>query len=329
MELKLPNYDINQIEKIVEILESKKFFVISSHINIDGDAVGSEIALYILLKKLNKKVEVINQDQLPSLFRFLPYSQKIKIFEEKEKYKNFEVAIVVDCGSLERIGEVKKIIKNIPFIINIDHHLTNSEFGNINWVNPSFSSCGEMVYFICKKLSKIDKKQAISLYASIIYDTCCFLHRLSKYTMDIAKCLIDKNIHPEKIAQKLFFEKPIKSVNLFKMALDTLKFSKNRKICFMKVKKDFFKKTKTKEENTEGFVEYLISIKGVEVGVLLKERENGVKVSLRSKGKIDVESIAKKFGGGGHREASGCFLENKNMEEVEKIIVKELEWMEF
>ena len=95
----------------------------------------------------------------------------------------------------------------------------------------------------------------------------------------------------------------------------------------MKVKKEFFKKTKTKEEDAEGFVEYLISIKGVEIGVLFKERENGVKVSLRSKGKIDVESVAKKFGGGGHREAAGCFFENKNIEEVEKIIENELKWM--
>jgi phosphoesterase RecJ-like protein len=142
--------------------------------------------------------------------------------------------------------------------------------------------------------------------------------------MDIAKFLINKNINPERIAQKIFFEKSIKSVNLFKLSLETLKLSKNKKICFMKVKKEFFKKTKTKEEDTEGFVEYLISIKGIEVGVLFKERENGIKVSLRSKGKIDVESIAKKFGGGGHKEAAGCFFENKNIEEVEKIIEKEL-----
>jgi len=327
MELKLPDYDRTQIEKIVDILKSKNFFLISSHINIDGDGIGSEIALYISLKKLNKKVEIINQDKLPALFKFLPYSKKITVFNEKGKYQDFEVAIVVDCGNLERAGKTKKIIEKVPFVINVDHHITNSEFGNINWINPSFSSSGEMIYFICEKLTKIDKKQAICLYTSIIYDTCCFVHHLSKYTMDIAKFLINKNINPEKIAQKIFFEKSIKSVNLFKLSLETLKLSKNKKVCFMKVKKEFFKKTKTKEEDTEGFVEYLISIKGIEVGVLFKERENGVKVSLRSKGKIDVESIAKKFGGGGHREAAGCFFENKNIEEVEKIIEKELKWM--
>lgn len=327
MELKLPNYDRDQVDRIVDILKSKNFFLISSHINIDGDGIGSEISLYISLKKLNKKVEIINQDKLPTLFKFLPYSKKIKVFNEKEKYPDFEVAIVVDCGNLDRAGKIKKIIEKVPFVINIDHHITNSEFGNINWINSSFSSCGEMVYFICEKLTKIEKKQAICLYTSIIYDTCCFVHHLSRYTMDIVKNLINKKINPEKIAQKIFFEKSIKSVNLFKLSLDTLKFNKNKKVCFMKVKKEFFKRTKTKEEDTEGFVEYLISIKGVEIGVLFKEKENGVKVSLRSKGNIDVESLAKKFGGGGHREAAGCFFKNKNIEEVEKIIEKELKWM--
>jgi phosphoesterase RecJ-like protein len=146
--------------------------------------------------------------------------------------------------------------------------------------------------------------------------------------MEVVKNLIDIKINPEKIAQKIFFEKPIKSINLFKLALETLKFDKRKKICFMKIYKEFFRKAKAKEEHTEGFVDFLISIKGIEVGVLFKEKENGIKVSMRSKGKIDVENIAKKFGGGGHREASGCFLENKKMEEAEFLIKKELKWME-
>ncbi|MCS7180877.1 MAG: DHHA1 domain-containing protein [bacterium] len=146
--------------------------------------------------------------------------------------------------------------------------------------------------------------------------------------MDIVKNLINKNINPEKIAKKIFFEKSIKSVNLFKLALETLKFDRKKKICFMKVTKDFFKKTCAKEEDTEGFVEFLISIKGIQVGVLFKEKENGIKVSMRSKGYINVEKIAKKFSGGGHREAAGCFLENRTMEEAEFIMKKELKWKE-
>ncbi|MCM8804706.1 MAG: bifunctional oligoribonuclease/PAP phosphatase NrnA [Candidatus Omnitrophica bacterium] len=330
MEVKLLQNDEDKIEKIVNVLRNKNLFLITSHINLDGDGIGSEIALYLALKKLNKKVKIINQDKIPYIFKFLPYSRIVEVFNEKKKVSNFEVAIIVDCGNLERIGKMKEIVENIPFLINIDHHLSNFEFGDINWINPHFSSCGEMVYFLCDKLGKIDKKQAICLYASILYDTCCFVHHLSLYTMDIVKyLLINKKIDAEKIAQKLFFERSIKSLNLFKLALDTLKFDKNKKICFMKVPKDFFKKVKAKEEDTEGFVEFLVSIKGIEVGVLFKERENGVKVSMRSKGIVDVENIARKFGGGGHREASGCFFENKSIEEVESIIKKELKWTEY
>lgn len=328
MEIKLSQQDKTKVEEIIEILKNKNSFLITSHINIDGDGIGSEIAFYICLKKLNKKVEIINQDPVPSIFKFLPYSKLAKIYSKNTKKMNFEVGIVIDSGNLDRIGSVKEIIKKIPFIINIDHHITNSQFGNINWINPHFSSSGEMLYFLCEALKSIDKKQAICLYTSIIYDTCGFLHNISKYTMEIVKNLIDKKINPEKIARKIFFEKSIKSVNLFKLALETLKFDKRKKICFMKVPAEFFKKVKAKEEHTEGFVEFLISIKGIEVGVLFKEKENGIKVSMRSKGKIDVENIAKKFGGGGHREAAGCFIKNKKMEEVELLIMKELEWME-
>ena len=328
MEVKLPQFDSEKLEKIVDVLKSKNSFLITSHVNIDGDGVGSELALYLSLKKLKKKVEIVNQDKIPSILKFLPCSKIIKIFDGKDKFNGFEVGIVLDCGNLDRTGEVKKLIRNLPFLINIDHHLTNYAFGNINWINPSFSSTGEMVYFICEKLIKIDKKQAICLYTSILYDTCCFVHGLSRYTMDIVKQLINKKINPEKIAQKLFFEKSIKSINLFKLALETLKIDKSKRICLMKIKKNDFRKTRTTEENTEGFVEFLISIKGIQVGVLFKERGNGVKVSMRSKGIIDVENIAKKFGGGGHREAAGCFFENKSIDEVEIIIKRELGWME-
>ncbi|MCM8818084.1 MAG: bifunctional oligoribonuclease/PAP phosphatase NrnA [Candidatus Omnitrophica bacterium] len=329
MEVKLSLQNKKKIEDIVEVLKNKKSFLITSHINIDGDGIGSEISLYIALKKIGKKVEIINQDRIPAIFKFLPFSEVIKTVSNEEEAKNFEVGIVIDCGNLDRAGKIKKIIKKLPFIINIDHHLTNSQFGNINWIDPSFSSTGEMIYFVCDKLGNIDKNQAVCLYTSIIYDTYCFTHHLSNYTLDVAKKLINLKINPEKIAQKIFCEKSIQSVILFKLALETLKFNKKKKVCSMKVTKEMFKRAKAKEEHTEGFVEFLISIKGVEVGVLFKEKDKGVKVSMRSKGNIDVESIAQRYNGGGHREAAGCFLENKGIEEVEAIIMKELQWMEF
>ncbi len=323
MEVKLSRQDEIKVKKIVNVLKNKKSFLITSHINIDGDGVGSEISLYLALKKMGKKVEILNQDKTPAIFKFLPFSRLIKTFNEKIKMEKFDAGIIVDCGNIERVGKVKEIVEKIPFIINIDHHLTNSEFGNINWIDSSFSSSGEMVYFICRELTEIDKNQAICLYTSILYDTSCFVHHLSDYTLDIVKDLINKKINPEKIAQKIFFEKSIQSVNLFKSALQTLKFNRSKKVCLMKVSKEIFKKTRAKEEHTEGFVDFLISIKGAEVGILFKEKDNGVKVSMRSKGKIDVESIAKKFGGSGHREAAGCFFKDKSIDEVEFIIMGE------
>lgn len=329
MKVKLPFEEESKIGEILKVLRKRDNFLITSHINSDGDAIGSELALYITLKSLNKKVEIINQDKIPAIFKFLPYSDEIKIFKKELKKLTFNVSIVIDSGNIDRIGDVKYIVENSRFLVNIDHHVTNSSFGNINWTNPEYSSCGEMIYLLLERLGQIEKQQAICLYTSILYDTCGFIHHLSKYTLEIVKNLYNIDIKPEEIARKIFYERSISSVRLLKLCLKTIKYSPKYKLCTMKVKREFYDLTKAKEEDTEGFVEFLVSIKGVEIAILFKEKKDGIKVSMRSKGKVDVENIAKKFGGGGHREAAGCFFKNLKMNEVENIIMKEIKWMAY
>jgi len=323
MELELSRNDISQIEKICNVIDKNKSFLITAHQNLDGDAISSELAMFLLLKKLNKKVRIINWDKVPSIYRFLPSIKEVKIYDKEKFRNNFDVVIVLDCGSLERIVDISNYVKDL-MLINIDHHLTNSHFGKINWVNPEFSATGEMIYFIIRKLNNIDKKIATCIYTAILTDTGRFTYRVSKFTMDIVKDLLTYKISPVEIGRKIYLEKPFKSIKLLSEALNNLKFNPINRVCWMKITKQLYKKTKTDETYTEGFSEFLSEIKEAEVIFLIKEKENGTKVSLRSKGKFDVEKLARKFGGGGHREAAGCFFKNLDVESVEKIILKEI-----
>lgn len=323
MELELPKKDISKIKKICEVINKNNNFLLTSHQNLDGDAISSELAMFILLKNMNKHVRIINWDKIPSIYRFLPYVKEAKIYNKETFKNNFDVVIVLDCGSLERIADISKHI-NQSTVVNIDHHLTNSLFGNINWVNPDFAATGEMVYFITEKFNKVNKDIAGCIYTAILTDTGRFTYRLSKFTMEIVNDLLNYKISPVEIGKKIYLEKPLKSIKLLTLALENLKFDSRFKICWTKITKELYKKTKTDETYTEGFIDFLTEIKEAKIIFLIKEKNDGTKVSLRSKGTFDVEKLARKFGGGGHKEASGCYFENLNSTYVEKIILEEI-----
>jgi len=323
MVLGLNKDDILKIKKISNIIEKNKNFLITTHQNSDGDAIGSELAMFLFLKKLNKNVKIVNYDKVPSIYKFLPSVNEVSVYNKKTLKNNFDVIIIIDCSSTERTIPLSYNKKNTS-IVNIDHHINNFQFGNLNWINPEFSATGEMIYFIIEKFKKLDRSIAACLYTAIITDTGRFTYQMSKFTMDIVKNLIEYKIMPVEIATKIYLEKPYKSVKLLSLALGNLKFDFKNKVCWMKITRQLYKKTNTDEEFTEGFIDFLAEIKESEIVFLMKEKEDGIKVSLRSKEKFDVEKLARKFGGGGHKKASGCFFKNKKIEEVEKTILNEI-----
>lgn len=301
------------IDKIVALLHKEDKFIITTHYNIDGDGLGSEIALYILLKKLGKKVEIVNQDKTPEIYKFLPYVKDIRD-TPSEYLAEPNVSIVLDCGTLKRAGKISSIVKKTPIILNIDHHFSNIGFGTINFVGVGYSSTGEMVLKILERYGELSKKQAICLYTSIITDTGSFIYNIGKNTLMSVQKLIETGISPEEISRKIYMQKPLKSVKLLTLALETLDYNLKEKVCWMYVDKKMYEATKTRAENTEGFVEMLQSIKGFKVVFLLKE-DKSIKISLRSKEGYDVERVARKFGGGGHKQAAGCELKNSSISE--------------
>ncbi|MCG0275039.1 MAG: bifunctional oligoribonuclease/PAP phosphatase NrnA [Thermosediminibacteraceae bacterium] len=296
-------------------------FIVTSHIAPDGDALGSVLALTIALEKLGKKVLPIINDTIPQKFRFLPCSEKVRAFaSEKDKA---EVMICLDSGDPGRL-EFKKDLRDIcNFIVNIDHHKSNTMYGDINLVNDSYSSVGEMVYFLLKGLNiPIDIDIATCIYTSIITDTGSL-----KYSNTTPSCLkvlaelVEIGVKPDFISREVFEKKSLASVMLLKEILGSLKISEDGKIAYMRLTKDMMLKTGAKEEDTDGLINYAREIDGVEVAVLFKEQDNfKIKVGLRSNQWVDVSKIAEQFGGGGHARAAGCTIEG-SLEEVEHSIL--------
>ncbi len=322
MKMQLKPEDKKKVREIISAMKEGKEFLLTAHRNIDGDAIGSELAFYSMLKKMGKKAVIVNQDRTPAIYRFLPFAGKVKVSGMGVTPDKPDVSIVIDCGSPERTGKVFSLIKKSRVVINIDHHFSNSGFASINWINHRFSATGEMAYFILSYGGRmLTKKEAECLYTAILTDTGGFIHNISPYTMGIAQNLVAAGAEPEQIARNVYFEKPLRSVKLLSLCLNTLQFDRQNKFCWMKVDRDMYRQTGTKEEDTEGFVDLLAKIKEANIVFFLKEFGKGVKASLRSKGNFDVERIAAQFGGGGHKRAAGCYFENISIEQAEKKVL--------
>ncbi len=326
METQLHPDDRKKIREIVSVLKNGRSFLLTTHRNIDGDAIGSELALYNMLKKMGKNVLIINHDSTPAIYRFLPDAGKVRI-NNGVTWPGTEpdVSIVIDCGSADRTGKVFELVKKSGIVVNVDHHFSNPGFGNLNWISPLFSATGEMVYFIVTAANrKITVKEAECLYTAILTDTGNFVHNIGSHTMDVVRDLVAAGARPEHIVNKVYFERPLKSIKLLSLCLNNLQFDRRNRICWMKVDRRMFRLTGTKEEDTEGFIDILVKIKEADVVFFLKESEGIVKASLRSRKNFDVERIAAKFGGGGHKKAAGCYLKGVTLEEAEEKLLAAL-----
>ncbi|ADL07991.1 DHH family phosphoesterase [Thermosediminibacter oceani] len=296
-------------------------FIITSHVKPDGDALGSVLALTMALKKYGKKVLPIINDEVPKKYRFLPRCGDVRPFiPEVDKA---EVMICLDSGDPERL-EFKRDLRDIcQLVVNIDHHRTNSMYGDMNLVDDSYSSVGEMVYFLLKALDiSIDYDIAVCLYTSIITDTGSV-----KYSNTTPSCLrilaelVELGVKPEVISREVFEKKSLESVMLLKEVLGTLRVCEDGKLAYMTVTKNMMKTTGAKEEDIDGFINYAREIEGVEVAIIFKEQENlKVKVGLRANEWVDVSKIAEEFGGGGHARAAGCTIEGP-MHKVQELVL--------
>ncbi|MDI6775647.1 MAG: bifunctional oligoribonuclease/PAP phosphatase NrnA [Syntrophales bacterium] len=296
--------------RIIDIINSCQVFLITSHVRLDGDALGSELALYHMLRYMKREAVVYNQDKTPQNYRFLPGSDAI--VHQLPPVEKFEAAFVLDCSELERVGEEANKIRQIKRIIAIDHHISRGGFCEIAYIDHQASSTGELLYRLAEQMSlELTAEMATNLYAAIMTDTGGFRYGSTRHsTLIAAGNLLEKGANPQWIAENIYESKPLAKIKLLKKVLETLTFDSDGKIGSMVVLQKTIESVRALPEHTEGFVDIPRSIEGVEISILYNElSENYFKISFRSKGKINVERIARAFGGGGHTNASGCEVE--------------------
>jgi len=307
------------IEDILLEIRKRETFLITTHVNPEGDAIGSSLALALALSSIGKKVEVITQDPVPKGLKFLPSSDTIK--QAKSIDRRFDAVITVDCGDLERVGFLK--IDNIPgdILINIDHHVTNKGFGAVNFVEDAVASA-QLIYDIMKRLNiPLTPDIATCIYTAIMTETGSFRYsNTTSETFKIAQEMVSAGAMPWNIAEQIFNRNNIGRIKLLGLILESLDRSDDGKISWITVKEQMYRETGTSKEDVEDFINFPRSIEGVEVAILFRESNQGWKISLRSNGKVDVSNMALEFGGGGHSMAAGFFIQGGH-EEVKKRVV--------
>jgi len=298
------------IRQIAEIIQKGRTFLVTSHVRLDGDAVGSELALYEALKSLGKEAVVYNQDRTPQMYAFLPDAGVI--VNRLGPLDGFDAVFVLDCSEIERMGEEAPRIAGIRRIVNIDHHISNDRYGHLTLTDPEASSTGEMIFRLIDGMEiELTRDMAVNLYTAILTDTGAFRYsNTGPRTFAVAGRLLEKGADPAWIAQMVYETFPAVKIRLLGRALSTLEFDWQGRIGAVTVSKKMLEDAGAQWEHTEGFVEYPRSIEGVQVAAFFSEISEGLyKVSLRSKGRFSVEEVARKFGGGGHINAAACRMQ--------------------
>lgn len=319
---------MNNINEIFNVIQKNHSFLITSHINLDGDGIGSELALYFILKKLNKKPVILNQDKLPRIYNFLPDNSKVYHLENNDNdIKNIDVGIVLDCSNIKRIGKTYEIFKDIRTVVNIDHHESNEKYGNLNYIDCSASSVGEIIYELIKfiNIDLLDEDISTCLFTAILTDTGSFRYsNSSSKTFEIASHLTSYGIKSHLIANNIYNRNTYSGLKLLGKALLNLNMNESNHVSWLSITRKMLDDTKAKDEEIEGIIDVATTLNNVEISVLFREtKENKTKVSFRSKGNFDVNKFAGKFGGGGHQNAAGCVCSGK-LDEVKENILSEL-----
>ena len=314
---------MSNLSLLEEKIKSAENILIVTHINPDGDALGSMVAVKKILKqKYDKLSDAVIIGKFPDIYDFLPLKDELIPAENLNNDKLYNLVITVDVASLERISPVEKAYKNSKFKVNIDHHKTNSKYGDISFVDGNASSTGEVLYEIFENLdAQIDNDIAIALYVSILTDTGCFKYKnTTEKSMVICSKLLSKGVDPSDISQRIYGNKPKAMVMLTAWAVSNTKFLNDGKVAYTTVTLKDLEKFNAESDHTEGIVEVLREINSVEVALFFKELKSGyTKVSMRSK-TFDLTQICKKYDGGGHTNAAGCTIMKPVNIAVEKML---------
>jgi bifunctional oligoribonuclease and PAP phosphatase NrnA len=313
------------MNNIFKLIKDSNSIAITFHSSPDGDSLGSATALLQGLRALNKHCYILSQESIPEVFKYLTCSEEIT-GEKYEVEKDTDLVIVLDCGDFKRINaEIGKENRRYT-LINIDHHLSNELYGDYNFVDTNASAVGEIIYQMLQLLGvKLNKDIATSLYTSLLTDTGSFRHsNTTSVTHNIAGDIINTGVDFSEIHRTIFDNKRFNKVKFYGKVIDSMTLELNGNAVFMYITKNMVEDLGLESSDTSDVITYGTMIQGAEVVALIKESDEGVKVSLRSKNKIDVRHIAEQFNGGGHIRAAG-FAFNGNIATIKKRLMEILE----
>ena len=317
------------MEQILQHIKTSQRILVASHAEPDGDCLGSLVAMGLALIKLDKTITLFNPSPIPAVYRFLPGVERnvaqVKAAEE------YDLAIILDCGDIIRVGEDSSIVTQVPTVVNIDHHVSNTGFGHVQLIDTDACATAEIVYRLIKALEiPFDKAIATSIYLGILTDTGSFrFSNTNPAAFAISKAMTDNGVDPHAVAQRVFGTYSLGRIKLLNMALNSIEISENGKLSLMTVNRSMLNATGTSTEDIDGLINYARRIEDVKVAALIHEIKNGAgkftnmnryHVSLRSDSTVDVAKIAGKFGGGGDTNAAGFQIESTLVSLKEKII---------
>ncbi|HEX3352390.1 MAG: DHH family phosphoesterase [Terriglobales bacterium] len=293
------------LEEVLREIEQRNRFVLTSHARPDGDAIGSALACCQILRAMGKEAEVILRDGVPRIYQSLPFADEV--VQAERVNGDYEAAVILECDSLQRTR-----LQGLEgrFTISIDHHLSGKTFANVNWIDPKAVATAELVYRLARQAGvAISPDVATCLYTAVLTDTGSFMFEgTNEHTFALARELVLAGADPAHCARNVYFAHSTAKMRLLGAALSNL--HREGSLAWISVSQEQMLRCHAKEEDCEGLVNYALSMQGVEVALFFRELPDGrFRVSLRSKGKLDVAEVAERFGGGGHHCASGCALE--------------------
>ena len=292
------------IAAIVEAVGRRSRFVLSSHARPDGDALGSELALAFALDALGKDVTIVNRDPVPGPLAAFPGADRIRV--APEVHEAFDAAVILECSTLDRTG-VSGLDRS--YVINIDHHQGNTSYGQLNWFDASAAACAEMVFDLIEALGvPLTPVIATHVYVGILTDTGSFHYSsISARTFEICRRLVEAGLDPPRVARTVFDSNTLGRLLLFGAVLSAIELEQDGRLAVMRVDHAMTANAGGSYEDTEGLINLPLTVKEIRASVFFKELGPAeYRVSLRSKGSIDVAAVARQFGGGGHRNAAGC-----------------------
>ncbi len=306
------------LSQVVELIENKNRFGITTHIKPDGDGVGSSLGLCWLLRSLGKSAEVIVRGEIPVSYRSLPGADEIRDIESLDD--DYDAIFIIECSDLERPG-----IKGLEdqFTVNIDHHATSEHFGTINWIDSTASAVGEMIYNLCKAIGgRVSREIAECVYMALVTDTGSFhFSNTTDRTLKVASELIKAGAKPATISEAVYNNYPWSRIELMRQVLATVRRDESGKVAILRQTLEMRKIAEAVDGDNNGFVNIPLAAREVLAVVYMREvGPDEYRVSLRSKGDINVAKVAETFGGGGHRNAAGLRVEGGwNLKERELV----------